>query len=132
MEEVVSDGGGLVGGEIQSILLNKEYSEEVQKKFIELKSILSGSGGDGGKNVSIEFPTIGQYRAVVGENLVEVVLLYNAFNKKILKEQPRKVQRRMDFAMKVHLLTELTYQAFQVGYEWSKSKGVCKDKNVEI
>lgn len=110
--------------EIQSSeLFQKKYDEGIESAFAKISKMSVGN----------ECPPIGIFREAVGQELLNSVVYFEAFKKKFLKEYPKKKQKFVGTALTVHVLAEIVYNGFRVGFEWGKNgKPEVKEINVEV
>jgi hypothetical protein len=89
----------------------KQYSPEITSAFDKISQM---SVGD-------QCPSLEIFKQAVGLQLMGVVANYDGFLKKFLKEYPKKRQKDIKIAVTTHVLTEMVYNGFRVGWEWGKN-----------
>ena len=72
-------------------------------------------------SIGDQCPSLEIFKQAVGLQLMGVVANYDGFLKKFLKEYPKKRQKDIKIAVTTHVLTEMVYNGFRVGWEWGKN-----------
>lgn len=97
----------------------KQYSPEITSAFDKISQMSIGD----------QCPSLEIFKQAVGLQLMGVVANYDGFLKKFLKEYPKKRQKDIKIAVTTHVLTEMVYNGFRVGWEWGKN-GKPENNNV--
>jgi hypothetical protein len=89
----------------------KQYSPEIASAFDRISKLSLGD----------QCPPLEIFKQAVGRQLMEAVYYHEGFIKKLLKQHPKKKQKDIKLAVTTHVLTEMIYNGFRVGWEWGKN-----------
>jgi hypothetical protein len=89
----------------------KQYSPEIASAFDRISKLSLGD----------QCPPLEIFKQSVGRQLMEAVYYHEGFIKKLLKQHPKKKQKDIKLAVMTHVLTEMIYNGFRVGWEWGKN-----------
>lgn len=123
----IVNSDGLMAEELRTNLVPKEMVSHVGEKLVEKVSDSNENtavAADSNVSSGLPLPSFDAYRMAILQDLINAVEFYNKESKKVLKNQPKKLQKKVKLALDVQLLAELTYESFSVGYGW-------RDKKVE-
>lgn len=99
----------------------KQYSPEIASAFDRISKLSLGD----------QCPSLEIFKQAVGLQLMEAVYYHEGFMKKLLKQHPKKKQKDIKLAVTTHVLTEMIYNGFRVGWEWGKN-GKPENRDTEV
>lgn len=102
---------GLIADDIQSnVTINKEYPIHIKEQLQQHTEKINMN----------KCPSIGEYKTVIGNDVMAAIEGYFKFIKKSKKDNkiPREQQLFFEKAVACHLLLELTHHALKAGWQW--------------